>query len=68
MQRGGGSKDTWVLAEGRCRSSGLLTTATQPIDVSRASFDLPSRVADTCIGSAAVPSGSSAASGWSAAA
>ena len=47
MQRGGGSKDTWVLADGAgqrrsacCRSGG------QPVELSRGGSDLPSRVAD----------------------
>lgn len=46
MQRGGGSKDTWVLAEGPTPQFSLLPTASAPLEVSRATFDLPSRVAD----------------------
>jgi uncharacterized circularly permuted ATP-grasp superfamily protein/uncharacterized alpha-E superfamily protein len=46
MQRGGGSKDTWVLAEGPTPQLSLLRPASSPLEVSRATFDLPSRVAD----------------------
>ena len=46
MQRGGGSKDTWVLADGPTPQFSLLPTASVPLEVSRATFDLPSRVAD----------------------
>ncbi len=46
MQRGGGSKDTWVLGDGPAPPFTLLRPATHPLDVSRATFDLPSRVAD----------------------
>jgi uncharacterized alpha-E superfamily protein len=46
MQRGGGSKDTWVLAAGSVDTFSLLSPANQPIDISRAGGDLPSRVAD----------------------
>lgn len=46
VQRGGGSKDTWVLGDAPV-SSGILT-ASRPhvLDINRATFDLPSRVAD----------------------
>ena len=46
MQHGGGSKDTWVLAEGPTPQFSLLRPASVPLEVSRATFDLPSRVAD----------------------
>jgi len=46
MQSGGGSKDTWVLAEGPTSQFSLLAPAPSRLDVSRATFDLPSRVAD----------------------
>jgi len=46
MQGGGGSKDTWVAAEGPASQLSLLAAATSRLDISRATFDLPSRVAD----------------------
>ena len=46
MQRGGGSKDTWVLGDGPGAAVQLLRPPTHPLEVSRATFDLPSRVAD----------------------
>jgi uncharacterized circularly permuted ATP-grasp superfamily protein/uncharacterized alpha-E superfamily protein len=46
MQYGGGSKDTWVLAEAPTPSFSLLRRASGPLPVSRATFDVPSRVAD----------------------
>ena len=46
MQRGGGSKDTWVLGDGPSSAFSLLRPPTHPLEVSRATFDLPSRVAD----------------------
>ena len=46
MQRGGGSKDTWVLGEGPAPEFTLLRPPAHPLEVSRATFDLPSRVAD----------------------
>ena len=46
MQRGGGSKDTWVLGDGPAPEFSLLRPPTHPLEVSRATFDLPSRVAD----------------------
>jgi uncharacterized circularly permuted ATP-grasp superfamily protein/uncharacterized alpha-E superfamily protein len=45
-QRGGGSKDTWVLATGTVPYTTLIDRVTRPADVSRASFALTSRVAD----------------------
>jgi uncharacterized alpha-E superfamily protein len=46
MQRGGGSKDTWVLADRPTSQFSLLRTPVHHLQVSRATFDLPSRVAD----------------------
>jgi uncharacterized alpha-E superfamily protein len=46
MQKGGGSKDTWVLASGPVSIFSLLRPPDQPIALSRAGGDLPSRVAD----------------------
>ena len=46
MQHGGGSKDSWVLAETPAPPFSLLRRAAGPLPVSRATFDLPSRVAD----------------------
>ncbi len=46
MQRGGGSKDTWVLTDGPVDTFSLLPQPGVPIDISRAGGDLPSRVAD----------------------
>ena len=46
MQRGGGSKDTWVLADGPVSSMSLLSPPTIRIQRERRSGDLPSRVAD----------------------
>jgi len=46
MQSGGGSKDTWVVAGEPTSQLSLLPSASAPLDISRATFDLPSRVAD----------------------
>jgi uncharacterized circularly permuted ATP-grasp superfamily protein/uncharacterized alpha-E superfamily protein len=46
MQSGGGSKDTWVVAAGPPSQFSLLRSPAERLDVSRATFDLPSRVAD----------------------
>ncbi|MBF6560241.1 MAG: circularly permuted type 2 ATP-grasp protein [Candidatus Binataceae bacterium] len=46
MQRGGGSKDTWVIGDGPTPEFSLLQAPAVPLEVSRATFDLPSRVAD----------------------
>lgn len=46
MQGGGGSKDTWVMAEGPTSQFSLLRPSGGGIEISRATFDLPSRVAD----------------------
>ena len=46
IQRGGGSKDTWVLGGSHEPPFSLLRPAAHPLDVSRATFELSSRVAD----------------------
>jgi uncharacterized circularly permuted ATP-grasp superfamily protein/uncharacterized alpha-E superfamily protein len=46
MQRGGGSKDTWVLSEGPISTFSLLPPPGQPVELTRGGHDLPSRVAD----------------------
>src|ERR1700691_5832330 len=46
MQSGGGSKDTWVLGDAPAPPFTLLRPAAHPLALSRATFDLPSRVAD----------------------
>jgi uncharacterized alpha-E superfamily protein len=46
MQRGGGSKDTWVLSEGPVSPVTLLTPAGSAMRLERAGSDLPSRVAE----------------------
>jgi uncharacterized alpha-E superfamily protein len=45
MQRGGGSKDTWVLASGPVSNLSLLTDG-GAVQISRGGGDLPSRAAD----------------------
>jgi len=46
LQRGGGSKDTWILADGPVSNVTLLPPASQPVALSRGGGDLPSRIAD----------------------
>jgi uncharacterized circularly permuted ATP-grasp superfamily protein/uncharacterized alpha-E superfamily protein len=46
MQRGGGSKDTWILADGPVSQVTLLPSPGEPVALSRGGGDLPSRVAD----------------------
>jgi uncharacterized circularly permuted ATP-grasp superfamily protein/uncharacterized alpha-E superfamily protein len=46
MQKGGGSKDTWVLTTGSVTEFTLLRPADQSIELTRAGNDLPSRAAD----------------------
>ena len=46
MQRGGGSKDTWVLSSMPVDKFSLLAPADQPVELKRSTNDLPSRVAD----------------------
>jgi uncharacterized circularly permuted ATP-grasp superfamily protein/uncharacterized alpha-E superfamily protein len=46
MQQGGGSKDTWVLSAGAVNTFSLLPPTNQPVELTRAGGDLPSRAAD----------------------
>lgn len=46
MQRGGSSKDTWVLSDAPVDSVSLLHTAAQSIELRRTGNNLPSRLAD----------------------
>jgi uncharacterized alpha-E superfamily protein len=46
MQKGGGSKDTWVLTDGPVSPFSLLPTIVQPVELRRDGGDLPSRSAD----------------------
>ncbi len=46
MQRGGGSKDTWVLSDGPVSTMSLLAPQGVTVRHERRSADLPSRVAD----------------------
>ncbi len=46
LQRGGGSKDTWILSDGPVSPVTLLPAPGQPVALSRGSGDLPSRIAD----------------------
>jgi len=46
MQSGGGSKDTWVLASEDVQAFSLLPPPGQPVQLTRAGADLPSRTAD----------------------
>ncbi len=46
MQRGGGSKDTWVMGDGPVKAASNGPQVSARLEVSRATFDLPSRVAD----------------------
>jgi uncharacterized circularly permuted ATP-grasp superfamily protein/uncharacterized alpha-E superfamily protein len=46
IQKGGGSKDTWILSEGPVSQVTLLPSAGEPVALSRGGGDLPSRVAD----------------------
>jgi uncharacterized circularly permuted ATP-grasp superfamily protein/uncharacterized alpha-E superfamily protein len=46
MQRGGGSKDTWISCETLPAQVTLLRAAGAPIELTRAGAELPSRVAD----------------------
>lgn len=46
MQRGGGSKDTWVLSAGPVSPFSLLRPDSLPVELNRGGNDLPSRVAD----------------------
>src|SRR5262249_11683347 len=46
MQRGGGSKDTWVITEGPVSAVSLLAPRRIDVQRERRAADLPSRVAD----------------------
>jgi uncharacterized circularly permuted ATP-grasp superfamily protein/uncharacterized alpha-E superfamily protein len=46
MQKGGGSKDTWVLAGGPVNTFSLLQPTGTQLSITRAGGDLPSRIAD----------------------
>lgn len=46
LQKGGGSKDTWVVTDGPVKEASLLPSPTQPLILNRSGGDLPSRVAD----------------------
>ena len=46
MQRGGHSKDTWVLWDGPVDTFSMLPPRDQPVEIRRASAGLPSRIAD----------------------
>ena len=46
MQRGGGSKDTWVCSAGTPSALTLLRPAGAPLELTRGGAELPSRVAD----------------------
>ena len=46
MQKGSGSKDTWVLSAGPVSPFTMLSTTALPVELSRDGGDLPSRAAD----------------------
>lgn len=46
LQRGGGSKDSWILSDGPVSPVSLLPAPGQPVPLSRGGGDLPSRIAD----------------------
>ncbi len=46
MQSGGGSKDTWVIADGPVYPFSLLQSATEIVRLDQAAAEVPSRVAD----------------------
>ncbi|HEY6345951.1 MAG TPA: circularly permuted type 2 ATP-grasp protein [Bryobacteraceae bacterium] len=46
MQRGGHSKDAWVLWDGPISTFSMLRPRTQPVELRRGGTDLPSRAAD----------------------
>jgi uncharacterized alpha-E superfamily protein len=46
MQRGGRSKDTWVISAGPLRPLSVGSASRPPIELRRSGYDLPSRVAD----------------------
>ena len=46
LQKGGRSKDTWILSDGPVSPVTLLPSTSQPIAISRGGSDLPSRLAE----------------------
>ena len=46
LQRGGGSKDTWIVADGPVSQVTLLPPPGEPVAISRGGGDLTSRIAD----------------------
>lgn len=46
FERGGGSKDAWVLADGPVAEVSMLRSSDAPLELKRGGIDLPSRVAD----------------------
>jgi uncharacterized alpha-E superfamily protein len=46
VQRGAGSKDTWVISDGPVNTFSMLRPPSHPVQLSRGGGDLPSRVAD----------------------
>ncbi len=46
LQKGGGSKDTWILSSGPVNETTLLTAGLHQVELNRGGGDLPSRVAD----------------------
>jgi uncharacterized circularly permuted ATP-grasp superfamily protein/uncharacterized alpha-E superfamily protein len=46
LQKGGRSKDTWILSDGPVSPVTLLPSSSQPIPLSRGGGDLPSRIAE----------------------
>ena len=46
MQRGGHSKDTWILWDSPVETFSLLRPRSEPVELRRSTVDLPSRVAD----------------------
>lgn len=46
FERGGGSKDCWIVADGQVQEVSLLRSSEAPLELKRGGIDLPSRVAD----------------------
>jgi uncharacterized circularly permuted ATP-grasp superfamily protein/uncharacterized alpha-E superfamily protein len=46
LQKGGGSKDTWILSDAPVSGVALLPSPAQSVELNRGGGDLPSRVAD----------------------
>ena len=46
LQKGGGSKDTWILDDKPVQETTLLASPLEPVPLSRGGGDLPSRIAD----------------------